>query len=142
MWIEDLEPYGDAPNIVAVGWLERRHAFPTGFGVIAVEVFAKLAALLTDPWQPAVAAGWHACDLCLYKPEAMGAKNVFVPGDGKVFVAPELILHYMNAHRYTPPDEFCRAVVACPPMRSQPYRKALLAAGGGVLLREPPATQG
>lgn len=138
MWIEDLAPYGGAPNIVAVGWLERGHAHPVG--VIAVEVFEKLAALLTDPWQPAVAGGGHACDLCLYKPEAMGGNNVYVPGDGKVFVAPELILHYMNAHQYWPPDEFCRAVIACPPMRSPAYRKALLAAGGGALLRQPPAS--
>jgi hypothetical protein len=138
VWIEDLAPNSIFANTVAVGWLERDHAYPVG--VIAVEVFEKLAALLTDPWQPAVAGGGHGCDLCLYKPEAMGGSNVFVPGNGKVFVAPELILHYMNAHQYSPPDEFSRAVIACPPMRSPAYRKALLAAGGGVLLREPPAT--
>jgi hypothetical protein len=43
------------------------------------------------------------------------------------FVCPELVTHYMNAHGYRPPEEFCRAMLACPPMRSMPYLKALLA---------------
>jgi hypothetical protein len=40
-----------------------------------------------------------------------------------------LIVHYMNAHGYLPPSEFCDAVMACPPMQSMPYLKALRAAG-------------
>jgi hypothetical protein len=58
------------------------------------------------------------------------SKNLFVPCGELVYVAPLLIVHYMNAHGYGPPLEFCQAVLACPPMRSMEYRKAFLASGG------------
>jgi len=128
MWIDDLSPFGDSPRIVAVGWLERGHAYPVGD--VPAEVYAKLEELLVAPWQPAAAAGAHRCDLCVFTAEKSGAKNVFIPGEGRVYVAPELILHYMNAHRYQPPAEFCRAVTDCHPMGSSEYRRALLSSGG------------
>ncbi len=43
--------YGDSPRIVAVGWLERGHAYPVG--EVSAEVYAKLEDLLVAPWQPA-----------------------------------------------------------------------------------------
>jgi hypothetical protein len=58
------------------------------------------------------------------------ARCLFIPGNGRIYVCPELIVHYMNAHGYAPPAEFCDAVLACPPMRSQQYFKELLANGG------------
>lgn len=133
MWIDDLSQYGNSARLVAIGWLERGHQYP--LGEVSPDVFTKLVDLLVDPWQPAIAGGGHPCDLCLYGPEKSGGNNVFVPGDGRVYVAPELILHYMNAHRYRPPDEFCRAVSACPPMRSSEYRRALMSAAGPGFLR-------
>ena len=133
MWIDDLSPYGDSDRIVAVGWLDRGHEYPVG--EVPPEVYAQLEALLVDPWQPAVVAGFHPCDLCVYSPEKCGTKNVFVPGKERVYVAPELILHYMNAHKYRPPDEFCQSVAACPPMRSAEYRRALMSAAGPGFLR-------
>jgi hypothetical protein len=133
MWIDDLVPYVEAPNCVAVGWLERGRRYAEG--AVAPDVFSKLETLLDDPWQPALTAGAHGCDLCAYRPEARGKNNVFIPGQGRVYVAPELILHYMNAHGYQPPLEFCEAVLACPPMRSSDYRRALLSAGGPGFLR-------
>jgi hypothetical protein len=85
-----------------------------------------LVELLRNPWQPAICLGFHHCDLCLYEGPP-GKRNLFVPTEGMVFVCPELIAHYMNAHGYRPPEEFCAAVLACPAMRSMPYLKALLA---------------
>jgi hypothetical protein len=82
-----------------------------------------------------VTAGFHRCDLCLYTSEKAGTKNLFVSGEQRVYVAPELILHYMNAHHYRPPEEFCAAVTVCPPMGTPEYRRALLAAGGPAVLR-------
>src|SRR4029077_19004278 len=109
MWIEDLQGYGQSASVIAVGWLERGHDYTVG--EVSAELYDKVEALLVDPWQPAVAAGSHACDLCLYKGEKRGTKNLFVPDQARIFVCPELILHYMNAHRYRPPDEFCEAVM-------------------------------
>jgi hypothetical protein len=137
-WFEDLtecDYFGPhlADSLRAVGWLRRDRPYPTG--ETDVEVFAKLADLVRDPWQPVVAAGPHPCDLCLYESEASCSANLFVPGDGILYVCPTLIIHYMNAHRYAPPPAFCRAVLACPPMRSMAYRKSVLASGGRLLVR-------
>lgn len=135
-WFEDLSfcaYFGaDAATALrAVGWLESGRAFTTGS--VPRPVFDKLLELRTNPWQPMVAVGIHNCDLCLYDGEA-GLTNLFIPGAGFIYVCPELIVHYMNAHAYAPPEEFCRAVLACPPMRSVNYLKALLTNGGRALL--------
>jgi hypothetical protein len=129
-WYEDLAPcdyFGHECEscLQAVGWLERGHPFLTG--LVAIEVYARLVELLKDSWQPGIIMGFHHCDLCMYEGPS-GKRNLFVPAGEVAFVCPELITHYMNAHGYRPPDEFCAAVLACPPMRSLPYLKAMLAA--------------
>lgn len=48
-----------------------------------------------------------------------------MPADGFLYVAPELILHYIERHQYLPPDDFCRAVLACPPCSSPAYLSAV-----------------
>jgi hypothetical protein len=106
-------------------------------GSVSPEFFRGLVVLLREPWQPFVFAGRGACGMCrfsggpgalVYDGEkvSMGTTNLFVPAaDRRVFVAPSLIAHYVDAHDYCPPDEFQAAVVACPPMGSLPYRRAL-----------------
>jgi hypothetical protein len=130
-WFADLTPCdyfsgGPAANLEAVGWLESGQPFPTG--IVERAVYDKLVTLLKSPWQPVVTMGVHHCDLCTYGGPA-GSSNLFVPAGPRIFVCPELIVHYMNAHGYLPPSEFCHAVTACPPMRSMSYLKALRAAG-------------
>jgi len=48
-----------------------------------------------------------------------------VPTAEKVCVAPAMLIHYIDAHGYAPApgaaDEFQRAVLECPPMRSTEY---------------------
>ena len=138
-WFADLSPctyFGEecASFLRSVGWLERGRPFTPGS--VNSEVFVRLVEMVKDPWQPGIFTGVHCCDLCLYEGNSAGVKNVFVPGDGVVFVCPELIAHYMNAHWYRPPDEFCRAVLSCPAMRSVLYLKALLANGARPLVQE------
>ena len=120
----------DAP-LVAVGWLENGRPVPRG--EVPEQVFERLRELLREPWGP-VFAGWHDCDLCVYRygpskmrtnPNAVGFKNVFVPGDAKIYLAPELILHYIDQHGYAPPSEFQQAVLDCPTMRSIEYLRAI-----------------
>ena len=55
----------------------------------------------------------------------LGRDNVYIPTDGRVFVAPSLVIHYIDAHHYQPPDDFQAAVLNCPEMRSMAYLKAL-----------------
>lgn len=123
----------DAP-LLAIGWLDRDH--PYHKGQVTRQCFESLAGLLANAWQPFAVAGRHRCELCSFTggPAAVrigdtdiliGMTNVFVPASDCVYVAPSLVLHYIDAHGYVPPDEFLRAVEACPPMRSMEYLKAI-----------------
>jgi hypothetical protein len=137
-WFPDLTecPYFPVrvPALRAIGWLERGKAFP--IGGVEPEVYAALLELSKNPWQPMVTLGWHDCDLCQYEVTARSCANVFVPGREVIYVCPELTTHYMNAHGYMPPEEFCQAVLACPPMGSRAYLSAILSNGGRLLVQE------
>ena len=120
-----------ADHILAVGWLETIGSFATG--PTPTEVFERLSAFIRDPWQPFVAMGKHGCTLCQHTSEQQGSANPFIPCRSKIYVCPELITHYINAHYYQPPSVFCDAVLACPPMKSMEYKRALVACKGQVL---------
>ena len=136
MWFDDLSPCTYFPadaKLLAVGWLERGNPYRTG--TVDRRVYDALVEMRKNAWQPFVCAGVHECDLCSYKPDQCGSANMFIPADDTIYVCPELIVHYMNAHEYAPPDAFCRAVLACPPMRSMQYLKAIKVCGGARLLQ-------
>lgn len=110
------------PKVRAIGWLEKGHPFTTGeppddFGP------ALTAHLGSGRWLPITSAGIHPCDWCS---GAAGAQNLVVPSVDCVYVAPELILHYVRDHRYLPPAEFIAAVRALPPLGSDAYFRAFL----------------
>ena len=141
--LQDLTPCTFLPrmdeHILAVGWLEKSSAFPVG--PTPPEVFERLKALASNPWQPFVAAGVHQCSICQFEGEKSGVANLFIAHEGKIYVAPELITHYINAHHYQPPRVFCEAVLACPPMDSMEYKRLLLACNGSVIWQSPPSEQ-
>lgn len=130
-------------TLKAVGWLELGARYARGS--VSERFFEALARLLVEPWQPAASAGRHPCSFCkfsggptglTYKGTTilLGASNVYVPGDGVIYVAPSLIAHYVDAHEYQPPAEFVDAVLRCPPMRSMPYLQAIGRIGGSALV--------
>ena len=140
-YLPDLEPWGD-PQLLAVGWLEPSQPYETG--PVPEALLGKLVELFIDPWQPWVTGGWHACGLCEgnkaprsfeYHGRSirMGSTNLYVPGDGVVYVAPSLILHYIESHRYAPPAVFRSAVQACPRSGGPTYKRALRSNGSAVL---------
>ena len=145
-WYADLSPcdcFGPGP-LKAVGWLSRDEPFAAG--EVSEEVFEKLCRLLRDPWNPAYPAGSHRCDLCRFTGgtgagqfkeftvSGTSSACLLVPAKGVAYVPPPPIAHYVDAHGYGPPGEFLQAVLECPPMRSVPYFKALLANGGRELV--------
>lgn len=152
MHLPDLQPlsfppFDRFPKLVAVGWLEPGHEFVTGDP--SKEFVNKLAGLLVNPWEPAFAMGRHACGFCRFsggpptiqigdfpgrKEVRIGAANLWLPADNFLFVAPSMILHYIDAHGYLPPAEFQAAVMACPEMRSTDYLKALVKNGPADLV--------
>jgi hypothetical protein len=117
--------------LVAVGWLSRDVTFVRG--EVATDFFEKLSALCRDPWQPVDSMGFHVCDLCQFE-AARFALNVFILYGGKIYVAPVGIVHYIAAHWYRPPEVFINAVLACPPMNSMEYKRAVLSNGGRSLV--------
>lgn len=132
MWYQDLTEctyFGEesAKILIAVGWLENGKDFPKG--EIPKDIYEKLCEFSKNPWSFAWFMGSHQCDLCQFAGEN-GLRNIFIPHNGKIYVCPELITHYINAHFYHPPKEFIEAVVVCPPMRSMEYLKKILANGG------------
>ncbi len=122
------------PHILNVGWLEADHDYPTG--ALPTHVIGALEQLLLHGWQPATAAGWHDCSLCGHGPSdppimreldgklrLLGVPNLFVPFDDGMFVAPGLVIHYIEAHQYRPPAEFVAALAAIEP-GSEAYIRA------------------
>jgi len=135
--VTDLTPMGH-PRLIAVGWLARGEAFSRG--PVSDAFVDSLINLLQDPWQPSVTAGAHRCDFCRISGDPaqllqagrsihLGALNLYVPHEGKIFVSPSLIAHYVDAHEYAPPDIYQAAVLRCPPMRSIQYLRAILSNG-------------
>ena len=119
-----------APALRSVGWLEDGHAYTKG--AVAPEDVRALERLAVGTWQPMYAAGWHNCSLCGKTDEddpyfrkidgeekLLGVDNIFVPSGDVMYVAPTLILHYIEAHGYKPPDEFLRAVRATDPSKPE-----------------------
>jgi hypothetical protein len=124
-----------ADHILAIGWLDREFEYPTGW--TSPEVFNRLLDFCRNPWQPFISCGLHKCNLCQHDGEKSGTANLFIPFDGRIFVCPELITHYINAHFYSPPDKFCEAVLECPAMDSMEYKRLMIACNGQMLWQIP-----
>lgn len=126
-------PYGDGAHsrVVHVGWLDGIHPFPKGF--VDGRLTEKLKLLAAKPVE--LYRGRHICELCA---EPSDVVKTFVPGMGKlidahcswmrwaeqrwgngeirlagegvIFAAPVLIVHYIEEHGYLPPAEFLKAI--------------------------------
>lgn len=133
--IRDLEPCDYLPvcgeHILAVGWLSDNVTFPRGD--TPRQVYDRLVEFCKNPWQPFVSMGYHGCEICQFDGEQLGNSNLFFPHEKKILVCPELIVHYINAHSYQPPELFCEAVLACPEMDSAAYKKRLIECNGRIL---------
>jgi len=106
--------------------LSKDHLFATG--AVSPEFVEAFRKHINEAWQPVVAGGVHECEFCA--PRADGrfigsGSNLWVPGDGVVYVAPALILHYIEAPVYRPPEGFIAAVLDCPKQRSEAYRNRM-----------------
>jgi hypothetical protein len=121
----DLTPYVYLPEPADhpahnVGWLDGEHPFPTGpVPAGFVDRLARLA--VREPVHRT--RGWQECELCdvEYPTEIevdgerqpIGDAEIRVTGaDGRRYAAPTLVVHYVAAHGYRPPDDFVDAVMA------------------------------
>jgi hypothetical protein len=119
-------PIASGPCVRSVGWLSSAHPFPKGKS--PPEVIAKLREL-TSTWEESTeamnwpaACGSHECEIC-HAFRAGG--NLAVPSATVLFVAPEMIAHYVEVHEYLPPQAFINAVMVCPLASTHEYAIAV-----------------
>jgi hypothetical protein len=116
----------EGPHVRAVGWLSSAHDFPTSD--VPLEVLERVRELC-QRWQDCLEPlsfgrfrGLHTCELCHYF-KAYG--NIGVPAGDLLYVAPEMLAHYIEAHRYAPPAEFVAALLASPLPGTPEYHDAV-----------------
>lgn len=120
----DLSPYEYMESdirMVNIGWLGRESSYPTGpiDGKYRMELLRRAA----DPAN--LMRGMHDCEFCDEEspieiggvediPDQvwLGNGEIHVTGDdGVVYAAPTLIVHYIDRHGYSPPEQFLKALV-------------------------------
>ncbi|MBX7101376.1 MAG: hypothetical protein K1X89_26920 [Myxococcaceae bacterium] len=110
----------------AVGWLAKGHDFPTG--PVPEEFRERLKAFSLGWGQSVEALGWpvaagpHACEFCS---ASHASGNFGVPAGALLYVCPEMLGHYVDSHRYRPPDAFVSAVLASPVPGTAEYAEAV-----------------
>lgn len=102
-------------HVRAIGWLSSGKPFPTGgvphHFVERLRLFTERACESGDALWFGAFGGWHACELCR---NHIGTANLGVPSGEVLYVAPEMISHYVEEHDYAPPTDFVAAVMSCP----------------------------
>lgn len=124
-------------HLLAVGWLEWGREYPTG--AVSEENYLHLQSLLQEPFEPIGLLGSFLCEFCDRNPPA-GSANLFVPHDGDILVAPELILHYIDTHDYMPPERFLNAIMELPAANGNDYEQSLKT-HAPYLFRPPPGAR-
>ena len=144
MWYEDLSECDYlkryfSVNLTAIGWLEKGKPYNTG--KIQNEVYQNLCQFNRTPYCFTVACGFHYCGYCKKIDEPWGSSdkwgkaNLTIPYKYKLYHYPEMITHYIKEHSYLPPEEFCEAVLACPPMSSMDYYNKMVENGGKIIVK-------
>ena len=145
MEFKDLSPYGFLPGqteatVLNFGWLGSE--IPAGRGVTDAALVERLKLYL--PYRVAQTRGFHLCPFCpppkldeempgmLRSPLPqeidglfLGTAEIRIVGDGRIYAAPDLVVHYVAAHGYELPNEVAAAVRSGPPPGSDEYRRAV-----------------
>ena len=107
-------------SVVQVGWLERGHDFPVD---TPSDEFLTALLWCCNHARAKQTRGIHSCDFCdvgdIWYPthrnkvgkSVLGSAEIWIPFQGKIFAAPDLVYHYVSAHHYLPPSEFIDAVI-------------------------------
>ena len=111
-------------HIRAIGWLSNDHDYTTGK---APSEFAPRLAEVCENWTSCLEElgfglfmGCHTCEFC---GQFRADGNIGIPLDNLLYVAPEMVHHYVTKHQYLPPPEFVTAVMACPLPGTSEYKE-------------------
>ena len=128
MYFRDLTPYSYSSDLntegrlVNFGWLARGKPFQTGS--LELDWLNKLGDAVVNYVN--AYRGTHDCEFCSTSADflmvtihgracLLGHAEAWVPAaDGRIFVAPTLVYHYVIAHQYRPPDAVVDALRALP----------------------------
>lgn len=125
----DLTPYtygsdnwtpGDAAlwrgvPVLNVGWLGRGKRYSKGAPPPSLTETLKR---MTRTHRAQQTRGFHFCPWCASRlfprrPDGpQGSAEIRVMGSGVAYAAPELVAHYVEAHRYLPTVDFIEAVLS------------------------------
>jgi hypothetical protein len=133
-WYQDLDAYtmvASGDHVRAIGWLTCGQPFQQGevppTFLARLDQFVRLAGRSAEALSFPAFGGFHECELCdrSADPRAFGPcgyGNLVVPDGPVLYVAPELVAHYVRVHHYQPPAEFVAAVIASPLPDTPEYR--------------------
>ena len=122
MFIPDLDTNGyfaKGPDVRSIGWLESDH--PYRRGPVSSAFLLRLREHVESAYEPITTRGWHVCTLCPEGTETRCGSTLMIPTPQRFYLAPGMIVHYIEAHDYQPPEKFVEAVMACPPQKSADY---------------------
>ena len=128
-WFRDLgrkSLVAAGEHVRTIGWLHPKRRYsrgtvPADF-VARLKEFARLASHCIDSLYMPICMGFHTCEFCQ---AAEGVYNFGVPAGDVLFVAPEMVAHYVEQHSYAPPLEFIAAVMASPLPGTLEYSSAV-----------------
>lgn len=120
MYAPDESPYSylvprPIEGVLSIGWLDAQYPFPRG--IVEGRITSKLK-LLAKARPVRLTRGYQQCPFCAYRGESSGAERrlgsaeIWIPREGGFFAAPDLVVHYIEAHEYSPPTAFVSAVDA------------------------------
>ena len=136
-YYEDLTPYNyhhRGERELNIGWLKQGQSFT--IGDIPEGFIEKLKIYLQSEFTILDCLGDHDCEFC-DKQESACCEIRVVSSDGKIYACPELILHYIEDHKYLPPQEFIDAVMSGPTPGSKEYKNIITRLPESWQRREP-----
>lgn len=121
----DLTPYNYhhySEKELNVGWLQKEQPFsvgecPEGF-IEKLKVYSEQDNIIFQT------KGFHSCEFC--QDNKFSSNEMRVVGeDGSVYASPYMIIHYIEEHKYLPPQKFIDAVINGPAPETQEYKTVI-----------------
>jgi hypothetical protein len=110
-------------HVRAIGWLHPDHPYTKGEVSAAflarLKEFVARSSISAEALYFVACDGFHTCEFC---GRAEGIGNFGVPSGDLLFVAPEMVEHYIEQHSYSPPAEFVAAVLRSPLPDTEEYQ--------------------
>src|SRR5690349_16575882 len=99
-----MDALASGEHVRAVGWLHPDHPYTRG--EVPADFLHRLKQFVAQSGASADAlgfghyGGWHTCEFCHRE---RGSSNFGVLAGDVLYVAPGMIVHYIEAHGYRPP---------------------------------------